>query len=155
MTTSSDYMNGSWAFSSLVRWQVYTTDQTETLSKLLVDHGVPKNIVAERAQQVIAKLGAQGVIEALTARNSWSYLKALAKQAQLETRPCGWTFETCCCHSQTKNSGPRSQMASRRRTLTRKDPLNLWPWTQRNWYSSGLASQTQKMMRPSRLNSTK
>ena len=63
-----------------------TTDQTEKLSKIFVDHGVPTNIVAERAQQAIAKIGAQGITEALTARNSWSYLKALASKPSISLR---------------------------------------------------------------------
>ena len=60
--------------------------QIEQLNKLLIEHGVPTNVATDRAQQVIAKLGAQGIIEALTARNSWSYLKALASKPSVSLR---------------------------------------------------------------------
>eukprot|EP00438_Fugacium_kawagutii_P028106 Skav224951 [mRNA] locus=scaffold1186:17210:21625:- [translate_table: standard] len=61
-------------------------DQKEALCNLLSDHGVPFLAVEDRAQQVLQKLGAAQVIEALQAKNSWAYLKALASKPSISLR---------------------------------------------------------------------
>ena len=60
-------------------------DQLDSLHTLLQDHGVPPGNVAERAQQVLLKLGPSAVIEALKAKNKWAYLKALASTQEVWT----------------------------------------------------------------------
>ena len=53
---------------------------------MLIEHGVPQNAAKDRAQLVIAKLGASCILEAFGAKNVWGYLKALANKPSIALR---------------------------------------------------------------------
>lgn len=80
----------SWLMDTSLVGHLYggglTQEQMEALHTLLGDHGVPFGVVADRAQQVVQKLGAGPVAEALRAKNSWAYLKALANKPSISLR---------------------------------------------------------------------
>eukprot|EP00438_Fugacium_kawagutii_P008487 Skav210939 [mRNA] locus=scaffold713:141408:145823:- [translate_table: standard] len=63
-----------------------TPEQKEALCNLLSEHGVPFLAVEDRAQQAIQKLGPGPIAEALKAKNSWAYLKALASKPSVSLR---------------------------------------------------------------------
>ena len=63
-----------------------SADQLTRLENLLHDHGVPQSAVRDRAQLVINKLGVSAIMESLSAKNKWAYLKALASKPSVALR---------------------------------------------------------------------
>ena len=61
---------------SLVGHGSLSSEQEQSLLKLLISKGVPQAIASSRLQLAIAKIGAGPLAEALTSKNPWQMLKA-------------------------------------------------------------------------------
>ena len=57
---------------------------TKALSAELVKHGVPEQMVEQRAQQAIRAIGSEAVMKALSAKNVWRSLKVLANNERFQ-----------------------------------------------------------------------